>query len=488
MQELPDDPRELVTLLRNRGPMTLLFDGRHPGNEALPTDDNGDIIRIDCSASDERLTLTPGAQVHIRYLHGEQLKVAKLAYSALFFASGVMNPTTLGRKVLTDRVPACLDPQRMVNLRRMLNQMGLGPARPGSLEWNFLITNELLASDADRRSWCPDRLEAVQRCIDSGSGHAVLMVDASPPPGQALMPGQPTINEIAIGKSSNWQNVTVQANQLQWTEHRGDQQRSMSVPLRAIGAIQDPGVGQGWWWPESLPQEQRQQLQSNAELWSMLLPMAGIPLAPPVPLPAGNLQILTLAPPPMTDKREALETLARSGLCVVLVNALATRMQLPPSLPGRARVLIVPLGLMNLPPQLQFQADGFSAQMPDFEGKIVQVQIPWHAVFLIASPDGTRHAWWPQDYPEVIVTALHALRSVHKSDGGELPKELNVFDLDPAGDGLGLGVERAPDGGGNLVISQPMGGNVTPPPEAPPGSVARLVLQLSFRLPPPVLQ
>ena len=169
-----------------------------------------------------------------------------------------------------------------------------------------------------------------------------------------------------------------------------------------------------------------------------------------------------------------------------LADPTVAGVRLPPSLPGRARVLMVPLHLPGLDPEAQWDDEGFRAKCPDYAGVVRDLWLPWRAVFLMSGTTGGVPHTWPEDFPPFLVAAQHALRAVARSEGGALPPELDVFDYKPHGDGLGLGLTVGADGRQVLVVGRPLGAQ-PPPPGAPAGQVYRSMLEFSFRLPAPVV-
>ena len=489
MQPTPtgQTPRSLAHELLARGRIALLLDLLHAGHSGLPAKMTSHILRLDVLDAHDRVDFSGMDHLLVHYLDNETPAIAKLAWDAVFVVVGQIVPGKIGPNVRPGALPACFEPDRQANVMRLLNQLGLGTARPGAIEWKLEITPAILAADGDRSAWRPEKLEALQTLLDAGP--AILLLDLAAPglsvPPQLRQSGQ---SEVAIGKNAPWRDVVMTRHIVAWSQlHEGATLR-FSVPWAAIGAMQSPQTGLGWWWPRDLPAPGRAQLENNQDIWPALSRLDGIPLGTPAPVPLTDIQVLTLQPPPPASKQSAIETGLRLGLVVVLIDALHPAIRLPPSMPGRARVLLVPLGLPNLDAKVRFSDEGFSAVMPDFNGQKVNVAIPWQAVFLVSPMDGSRVGTWPDDYPPTIVNALHALRSVQFSDGGEVPAEMDVLDRQPNGDGLGLGLHRAPDGGFNLVVSQPLGFLQQLPPGLPPGAQARAMMELSFRLPAPGLQ
>lgn len=482
---------EVPALLSNwlvHGPLVVLVDGGHPRHQGLPAAAHAHVLKVDLADATDRVRLDDPTHLIVEYQDEEVTRIARLAWAAVFFVAGRAEPDKVRRLLLHDRLPACFEPDRAANVNRLLNQMGLGVGRPGAPEWNLRVTPQTLSNDGDRDDWCPDRREAVETLLARDGGKAIVLVDRTSSGLQ--VPELPQLSgqaEFMVGRAMPGFQVDTEGESLAWSQPGPGARLEFRLPWHAVGAVQDPESGRGWWWPAELPVPFRKPLEDMEELWPVLRRLDGIPLAPPAPMPRENVSVLSLLAPMPTDRATAVQRLARMGVAVVLADAHHPDLRLGDTLPGRARVLMVPLNLPGSPSELQIDDDGFWTRMPDHDGRPVRVYVPWTAVFLAAPADGSRTGVWPDAYPEAVRTALHALRSVQRSDGGALPVELDVFDREPTGDGLGLSLERAPDGSFAIVVSQPVG-HLPPPPGAPPGVSGRALLELAFRLPAPDLQ
>ena len=381
---------------------------------------------------------------------------------------------------VSSRLPACLEPDRPMNLRRMLGAMGLGPQEQ---EWKLDVRPALLAEDADRSLWCEDKQEAVQRILAHPGTPAMLWFVPDGPgvmPPAGTKPGDQA--ELMVGAAAGSHDVQVTQFAVAWSVDTQRGRQRVTLPWRSIGAIRDPRTGEGWWWPRDLPAGPRADFQTDAVLWTVLQRLGGIPLAAPSPGPVRKLQVVILQRPLSDDKPTALRQLLSQGTTIVLADPAVAGVRVPPSLPGRARVLMVPLLLPGLDPKLRWDDEGFGSQSPDYDGVVHDIWLPWRAVFLLSGGNGSAQHAWPADFPDFLVAAQHALRAVQHSDGGVLPPELDAFDYKPTGDGLGLGLTVGPDGRHVLVVGRPLG--VVPPPQgAPPGQIYRSTMELSFRLP-----
>jgi hypothetical protein len=480
------EPKQLVLDMLANGRVMLLCDARHVDNQGLPPGNTAHILRVDILDLEDRVDFSDPDFLQLAYVDDASQHTARIPWSAVFVVVGQAVPGQLGPNIRPAGLPACFEPDRMANVQRLLLQMGIG-GKPGITEWNLQVSSNILSMDADRSDWCPDKQDALRRVF--ARGVAVLLFDPAFP-GVTLPPvvRQSRQAELVVGQGTPFENVTMTPYVLSWTHAESGHTLRFVVPWRAIGGIQCLQDGDGWWWPNDLPEQGRARLQGEPDAWPVLQRLEGIPLRKRAPMPTQAIELLVPAPPRPVTKALAIERYLQLGLLVVLVDALHPAIRLPATLPGRAKVLMVPLGLENLNPQLRFSDDGFSAVMPNYEGRVVPVQIPWQAVFMIAPADSVRTGVWAEDYPPAIVTALHALRSVQRSDGGELPAELQVLDHQPNGDGLGLGIKRGPDGSYHLAVSQPLGALQQVPPGSPPGTKARALMELAFRLPAPTLQ
>ena len=465
------------------GAATLLFDAQHPDNRGLPARMDSHVVRVDladaqdyCQIGDTHLT--------VEYLDQLVPATAELAWVGMFYLRGRKDADNLEAQLVRSQVPQCFEPNRLTNVERALNQMGLGRSSPSAVEWNLGVSASTLADDADRGQWCPDKRIAVQTALAGQAQRAVLLIDTShgdvtAPPGFISGPHA----EWQTGRELPWDGIEYGPHALVWHEHQGSQRLRFEIPWLRIGGIQDPANGRGWFWPTDLPDVMRESLRSNEEIWPALERASGIPLAPPPPPPAQSLRIAGLSPPRPQTKQRALYRLLRLGTTVALVDARVAGVRLPDQLPGRVWMLMVPLNLPNLDSRTQLDEDGFMAVMPDHDGKVAPVCFPWRSVFLLAAAGGMSVCVWEEDYPDEIVQALHVL-SAAQSRADVAPESYTIFDRDPQGDGLGMSLECDSDGKFGLHISQPVS-RMPAPAGSPPGTQVRALLELSFSLPPP---
>jgi hypothetical protein len=461
----------------------LLADDRHPGNAGLPKSPSV-IVSAVLTPEDRGLDLDDPTHLAIAYQTDAGPETARIAWDAVFLVAGQSAVDVQANRLSTHvsaSPPDFLQPDVDANLRRLLAATDMGPPPP--LEWKLDVSPQLLADDADRSGWCPDKRAAIERILAHGQAPAILWFDPDAPGVQLPAVFRSTGRcEVHVGQAAGSQDVQLRATVLSWQMATPQGMQRITLPWKAIAAFRDTGNGHGWWWPRDLAAKPRHDLQRNAELWSVLQRLEGIPLALPTPF-----QILALQPPTLKDKSAALRRLMRLGLAIVLADAHHPGLRLPPSLPGRARVLLVPIGLQNLAANVRVDGEGVAVQMPDYEGQVVDIWLPWTAVFSMASGQTGVPNAWPEDYPPFLTDALNAMHSINRSDGGPLPAELDVFDHEPSGDGLGLGLTKAADGGMSLVVGRPLG--IMPPPSGSPlGFKHRAVMQFAFRLPRPSLQ
>ena len=476
--------RQRVQSYLEHGSVLLLFDARHTDNGGLPKRLDSHIVRVEIADADDGVDWGDETALVIEYLDENLPARARLSWSAAFYLRGKAGPQRLEAHLVPAHVPACFEPQRLTNAERCLNQMGLGRARPGAAEWNLNANPHALAEDADRSAWCPDKAQAVRQLLAGPNQRAVLLIDTSrgdvvAPPG-FVTDGH---EEWQVGMQAPWQDVQTDGSALQWYEQQGDQRLHFAIPWQRIGAMQDAQTGSGWFWPADLPEPLLVPLRSLTEVWPVLQRMVGVPLAEKAPTPTEHLKITGLSPPRPASKRRALERLVRLGTTVVLVDTRHSGVELPPQLPGRVWLLMVPLGLPNLDANVATSQHGFTAQMPDHEGRIVPVHVPWQAVLLLASTGGLSVSVWDEDFPEEIVQALHVL-SAAQGHNDVAPSVHTLFDRQPQGDGLGLSLECDDSGKFALHVSQPIS-NAPGPPGSPPGMKVRALLELAFALPPP---
>ncbi|MEY3011939.1 MAG: hypothetical protein RIT45_674 [Pseudomonadota bacterium] len=471
----------------------VLADGRHvalqPGQQ---TGYPADVLR---------LLLLPGdpvalddADALVARIDDREIEVeVRVPWDAVFFAGRRMQPGRAPERVfLSERVPPCFGPEREINAERMIEQMGFGAKVPGMPEWSIRVDGSVLADDADRSAWSPDKMRALRQLVARPTGLTWLLVDAEVP--GVRLPDRPVAPPIAVDGAMVMVGVlgagpfgppTLDDDALRWHLPDGHEGFELRVPWRAIGAAQEAQTAQGWWWPRDLPAAVRAQLARDPAIWAALERAEGIPLSPAAP-PEKRIHVLDLQPSLPRDPGRAIVRLRRLGVVIALIDTAAPGVVLGGQLPGRARLLMLPLGLPGLDPQLRLGDATFHARMPDHEGQLVEVEIPYHAVLMVTAQPGGRTASWPEQFPEFLVMAQHALHAKQNSGGAALPTVLDVFDRDPDGDGLGLGLELLPYGQYSLVISQPVGYQPAPPgqTDAPRG---RLLMNMSFRLPAPLL-
>ncbi len=479
-----EELRKRVLAYLEHGAVILLFDARHPDNNGLPVRMDSHVVRVEIADSEDFVDWSDRRALLITYLDENRPAQAQLAWSAAFYLRGKSGPQRVEAHLVPSQVPVCFEPHRLANVERCLNQMGLGRARPGAAEWNLNVAPHVLAEDADRAGWCADKPAAVQQLLEGPGQRAVVLIDTShgdvvAPPGFVTHSHE----EWQVGAVLPWQAVTLSGPALRWREGQQAGPLEFAVPWKRIGAVQDPLSGRGWFWPADLPAQMANALEQLGDVWPVLQRMTGVPLADKPPTPSENLKITGLSPPRPDSKRRALERLVRLGTTVVLVDTRHPGVELPAQLPGRVWLMMVPLGLPNLDPQVATSAQGFTGQMPDHDGKVVPVHVPWQAVMLMASTGGLSVCVWEQDFPEEIVQALHVL-SAAQDRRDVAPSVHTLFDREPTGDGLGLSLECDDEGKFALHVSQPIS-KVPAPPGSPPGTQVRALLELAFALPPP---
>lgn len=480
-----DEMRERILTYLQQGRVLIMAEAQHSGHGALPAaavDQN--MLRIDLDPADIGHNFANSDFLEVAYTADTGAAVARLAWQSIFLVAGQSaEDVAANRRGVQVRaeIPAFFQPNAQANLQRLLGALGLGPPMPP--EWELDVTPQLLADDADRSAWCADKQEALKRILGAGPVPAMILFD--PRSGGVELPKGANLSEpgeLVVGSSAGCANIQLSQSDITWDAMTPQGVQHIRLPWHAIGAMRNAANGAGWWWPRDLPQEVRANFEQTQEIWPILQRLAGIPVPPPTPLKALQLQ-----PPMLQDKLLAFQRLRRQGMVVLLIHALHPDVRLPPSLPGRARLLLVPLGLTNLDPDIDADDEGIAAKMPDYEGRVINFYVPWQAVFLMGGGSGGAPNLWPEDYPDFLTDALHAMVSVTRSDGGQLPETMNVFDQDASGDGLGLGLKRMPDGAMSLVVSRPLG-SIPAPPGSPPGAVGRAVMELAFRLPLPTLQ
>lgn len=467
------------------GAVTLLFDARHPRNRGLAPHMDCHVVRVDLAEEGDSCRLH-GDHLAVDYVNQTEAAEAQLPWQAAFFVRGRAAPDRIEAQLLRDRVPACFEPNRLANVERALNQLGLGRNRPSAVEWNIDASPQVVADDGDRSQWCEDKAEAVRRLLSAEGGRAVLLIDTShgdviAPPGMPVAPQ----TEWQVGRGGPWLHVDVGAQSLGWSEQHQNGLLHFEIPWPRLGAVQDAATGQGWYWPADLPQAARDALAQAGEIWTALLRCQGIPLAPPPPPPAEHLKIAGLSLPRPASKLQAMRRIVRLGMSVVLADTRVAGCQLPPQLPGRPWLLMVPLGLPGLDPHVRIDGDGFSAMMPDHDGRICPVRLHWRSVFLLAAAGGLSVCAWEEDYPDELVQALHILRAA-QNHTDVAPNSHTIFDRDPHGDGCGMSLEVDAEGKFALHVSQPLS-RAAAPPGAPPGAQVRALLELAFALPPPAV-
>ncbi|MCB9740090.1 MAG: hypothetical protein H6747_12565 [Deltaproteobacteria bacterium] len=471
----------------------VLADARHPAHRFPERPgDPADVLRLLLLPGDPAETHDPEALL-ARIDDRDQEVPVRIAWDAIFFAGRRMAPGRAPERLfLPERIPPCFGPEREINAERMIEQMGFGAKVPGMPEWSIRVDGSVLADDADRSAWCADKAEALRRLVIRPTGLTWLLLDGSIPgvqlPDRAVAPPIAVDGAmVMVGVLGNGPHgpPSVGVDALRWRLPDGGEGCEIVVPWRALGAAQEAQTAQGWWWPRDLPEQVRAQLARDAAVWAALERAEGIPLSPAAP-PAQRIHVLDMQPQLPADPGRAIIRLRRLGVVLVLADAHAPGIELGGELPGRARIVMVPMGLPGLDPHFHLGDDRFSAMMPDHAGKVVKVRIPYHAVLLVTAQPGGRTASYPDHFPEFLVTAQHALHAKQNSGGAALPTQLDVFDRDPNGDGLGLGLELLPDGQYSLVISQPVGTQPAPP-GSPEGTKGRLLMNMSFRLPPPLL-
>ncbi len=483
----PDQPEldlpQRVAHYFEQGAVTLLFDARHGGNSGLPARMDSHIVRVDLADADDFCEI---GKTHLRVTFLDQAVATEawLAWDAAFYLRGRAAADRMEAHLVPARVPACFEPHRIANVERALNQMGLGRGQPSGVEWNFSVNPAMLAEDADRSGWCAVKQLAVQQAVQGQAGRAVLLIDTSA--GDVRAPAgfiQGAHAEWQVGVAPPWAGMAYGAHALVWREQQGSNTLEFVIPWSRIGAVQDPANGRGWFWPGDLPDAARGALQNLQDIWPVLQRQVGVPLAPPPPPPREHLRVAGLSPPRPDSKHRALYRLLRLGTTVVLVDTRVPGCRLPPTLPGRVWLLMVPLNLPNLDPQARLDDDGLMAVIPDHDGKIAPIAVPWRAMFLMAAAGGLSVNVWEEDYPDEVVQALHVL-SAAQSRKDVAPDSYTIFDRDPNGDGLGMSLEADAQGQFALHVSQPVS-KLQAPPGSPPGTQARALLELAFSLPPP---
>jgi stringent starvation protein B len=478
-----DEMRVRIAEYLHYGRVIVVATADDPDHAGLPALNGSQVLRLDLCPEDTGVKLDDTDHLHVKLMNGDQTTDAQISWSSIFFVAGQSAEDQKANRMAThlrQELPDFLKQDTPKMLQALVASMGLGP--PPVLEWKLDVSPSIIASDADRSTWCPDKREAVQRILGRGQAPALIWFD---PEAGVTLPSvfaTPGRCEIHVGTAAGSQDIDFSQTELSWNIQTPNGLQRVVVPWEAVGAVRDAGNGQGWWWPRDLPPQPRSQFETNAELWQVLERLEGMPLSVPVKISIAMLQPVTLK-----DKVAAFRRLQRQGFFVLLVDAGSPGLRLPPSLPGRARVLMLPVGLANLDPKVRLDAEGVSLQAPDYAGLVAAVYIPWSAVFLMSPAGGGAPHTWPEDYPQFLVDAVFAMRAVNRSDGGELPPELDVFDHRPNGDGLGLGLTTGPDGGTSLIVSRPLG-EVPLPPGSPPGMKQRAMMQLVFRLPVPLLQ
>ena len=484
MEATPQHPRDLVLQHLPKGPVTLLVAVDHPRNVGLPATFSDHIVVLVLADAEDRVDLRDPTVLRVHYLNDGDPALATVDWDAVFAVAGFTAPNQLQSHLRHDAVPAGLEPDRVLNAQRLLHALGLGAVPPRSADWNFDASPRLLAADADRSEWCADKREAFERLLVRPPGDVLLLIDPQGPNVEIPEPlRQAPHGQLRVARRPPWVDLVVGDHGVGWGERIGPDGVRFEVPWTAVGGMRSLDNQVGWFWPQDLPSTIQTQLQQAGDVWSVLMHLHGVPLPPTAPGPVNGFKVLNLQAPQVADKRTALSRCVKLGMCVAVIDTTRQGVVLAPPLPGSARQMMVPLRLPNLDPHFVADEVGFMAVMPDFAGRVVPVRVPWDAVFLIADPPGSRIYAWPQDYPDDILTALHALRSAQRTDGAEtdVPGVL-VKGAAEAGLGTDLELLRGDDGGFVLRLSQPVGG-----PQALPGgvegSLGRAVMGMEFRLP-----
>jgi hypothetical protein len=453
--------------LLNHGPVRLVVDPDLCGG--LPEDLKGGALFVQV-ADEEDLGALDDAGLELPYRRSEDEDgLARVPWDATLILAGLTEQGMRSLRVRPGPLPTWLGDA--TRLAQLVQQLGLDEPQAG--QWRLGLADAHLQADAERQGWEPDKAVALRALLERGDGHAWLLVDGTAV-GVGLPTGVAPAEAIQIDLRPQVPDLCLDEQGVAWQVPGRTPPERFVLPWHAVGAMRDDR-GEGWYWPVDLPGPVRRPLEQRTEVWPLAVTLRGVPLGLVAQTPVPVAVLPTAFEP---DKARAVRACHKLGDAFVLADLRQVDPDfVPPSLRGRP-LLALPLRLPGVDSAPRFATLGLSAVLPDPNGQLVRVRVPWSAIFLATSGQGRLRVYcWPDDYPDELTMGLFALKDMAEH-GGQLTRAVEGLEVgaptQPLDDGTRVGLGRSPRGEYVMVLQQPVG--------KADGEGSRPVLQVEFCL------
>jgi hypothetical protein len=159
-----DEMRVRIAEYLHYGRVLVLADADNPDHVGLPPLNSSQVLRLDLCPEDTGVRLDDPDHLHVPLMHEERTVEAKISWQSIFFVAGQTAEVQKANRMAThlrQELPDFLKQDTRLLLQALVASMGLGP--PPALEWKLDVSPSVIANDADRSTWCPDKREAMQR-------------------------------------------------------------------------------------------------------------------------------------------------------------------------------------------------------------------------------------------------------------------------------------------------------------------------------------